>query len=83
MYDWYKIFNLTEFLATGLVSKEYEYFLEGIGLKTALVTQGNYTSISIDDTFLSLNMNDKTPFKFNNRAIYKDENNDVYYGVPV
>lgn len=81
IYDWYKIFNLTDFLATGLVSRTYKYYLEGVGLKDVLITQGNFTGMTIDDTFLCLDLNDKMPFEFNDKAIYKDENNDVWYGI--
>ncbi len=81
IYDWYLIFNLTEFLATGLVSKEYELFLEGLGLKTILVTKGNYTGMTIDGNYLALNMSDKSPFEFNGLAIYKDEDENVFYGI--
>jgi hypothetical protein len=30
-YTWFKIFNKTEFEATGLVSRSYRVFLNGVG----------------------------------------------------
>jgi hypothetical protein len=82
-FTWYKIFNKTEFDAEGLVSKEYEVIFENIGLKTILVTQGNRLSVLIDDVFLSINLNDKNPFSFESRAVYLDDNNDVWVGIEV
>lgn len=82
-FDWYKIINKTEFEATGLVSRKLDLFLEGIGQKTVLVTVGNYFSFTVDDVMLSLNMSGENPFIFEDRAIYIDENDDVFYGVKV
>lgn len=83
IYNWFKIFNLTEFAALSLPSREYKYLLGDYGLKTILVTKGNYTSILIDGVLLSLNMNDKNPFEFEDHAIYLDENNDVHIGFKI
>lgn len=83
MYNWYKIFNLTEFLATNLVSREYTLELLGIGIKTILATQGNTNSITYDDVMLSINMNAKNPFEFEGKAVYLDESNDVWLGIAV
>ena len=83
IFNWYKIFNSTEFEALGLVSRTYEYYLADIGLKSLLVTKGNYLGITVGDTFLALNMNFRSPFVFNGQAIYRDVDNDVWYGVAV
>lgn len=82
IYDWYKIFNETDFLATGLQSRSYQIYLDGVGLKTVLVTVGNTTGVLIDDVFLSVNMNDRNPFTISNRAVYIDEAFDVWVGIP-
>lgn len=83
-YNWFKIFNLTEFNATGLVSRKYTLNLEGIGEKTILVTKGVAVGMTYEDVFLSLELNDKNPFEFEGHAIYVDsESNDVYLGLPV
>lgn len=79
LYNWYRIFSLSEFLATNLVSKVYSLELEGIGLKDILVTQGNLISITYDDVMLSLNLNGKNPFEFEGKAIYL-KGDDVYLG---
>ena len=83
IFKWFKIFNLTEFTALALVSKTYSYELQDIGLKDFIVTQGNETSITMEDIFLSVNMNDKNPFIFEGHGIYLDENSDVWFGFPV
>jgi len=84
-FDWYKIINKTEFEATGLVSRELEVILEGVGAKDVLVTVGNYFSITIDDVMLSINIgiDGVNPFVFEDRAVYLDSANDVWYGIKV
>ena len=83
VFDWYKIFNNAAFLATGLVSRTYTVDLQGIGQKEILATRGNLTSIVYDDVMLSINLNSKNPFIFENRAVYMDESNDVWLGILV
>lgn len=81
---WFKIFNRIDFEAEGLVSKEYTLELENIGEKKILVTQGNYLSISYEGVFLSLNMSEENPFKFDSHAIFIDTaTDDVYLGLPI
>ncbi len=81
-YNWYNIFNLTEFLDADLVSREVEITLQGLGLKTILITKGINVSMLYDDVFLSLNLNDQNPFEFYDHAIYVDSNDDVWLGTP-
>ena len=81
IYDYYKIFNKTEFEALDLVSKTYTLDLEGIGESEILVTKGVELGITYDGVFLSLNMNDENPFEFDDHAIYIDANDDVWLGV--
>lgn len=83
IYDWYKVFNLTEFEATSLVSRTVSLILADIGQKTFLITKGNAVSLTVDGVMLALNLNTKNPFEFDDRAIYIDENDDVFYGVLV
>lgn len=83
IYNWYKVYNLDTFNAEDLVSKELELSFEGLGLKTILITKGNYTSILFDDVFLPISLNDKNPFEFEDRAVYLDANNDIWAGVAV
>lgn len=83
IFKWFKIINKAEFEATGLVSRQLDLILDGIGAKTCLVTVGNYFSITIDDVMLSVGMREENPFIFEDRAIYLDANNDVFYGILV
>lgn len=80
IYNWYKIFNEDEFLALDLVSKAYTLNLEDIGQKTILVTRGNYASIVYEGEIYSVNMVDKNPFVIENRAIFIDDDSNVYLG---
>lgn len=82
-YNWYKIFNLTEFEALDLVSKEYEVELEDVGLTSVLVTKGNLVSMIYDGVILSLNINDRNPFEFDGHACYIDASSDVYLGIEI
>jgi len=82
IYKWYKIFNLTEFEALGLVSKEYILNLSGIGQKSIMVYQGTQTSIQYMGVTLPIQLNDKNPFEFDGHAVYLDTNtDDVYLGI--
>lgn len=79
--DWYKIVNKEEFEATGLVSRELDLVLPGIGLKTFLITVGNFFSLTVDDVMLSVGVTSDNPFMFQDRAIALDENGDVWWGI--
>jgi|AVFP01.1.fsa_nt_gi hypothetical protein len=80
-YTWFKIFNKTEFEATGLVSRSYRVFLNGVGERTILSTKGNYLSVLFDEVFLPINLNSNNPFEMDERAVYLDANNDVWVGI--
>lgn len=83
IYNWFKIFNLVEFEDSLLTSKQYDVILEGYDSNTILVTKGIGTSVNIDDVFLPINLNEKNPFAFEDRAVYLDDNNDVWVGIAV
>lgn len=80
IFDWYKIFNITEFDLLGLFSKSYTYELQDIGLKTLLVCKGVRYSILVDDIFLVVNLNDKNPYYRDGWAVQRLDNGDVYLG---
>jgi hypothetical protein len=46
-YTWFKIFNKTEFEATGLVSRSYRVFLNGVGERTILATKPTISQCSL------------------------------------
>lgn len=81
IWDWYRLFNRADFLATGLPSYEVQVELVGIGIRNILITQGIATSITVDDTMLTIDLNDRNPFRYGSRAVFIDENDDVWLGV--
>jgi hypothetical protein len=82
IYDWFKLFNLTDFLATGLVSRETLYRFEVYGDKTILVARGNTNTISFDDGEVIIPI--PTEIGQSNvrgiYAVYLDANNLVWLG---
>jgi hypothetical protein len=83
IYDWYKIANLDEFVATGLYSQELTLDLEGLGQKELLLTNGNAISILYEGVYLSVNFNENNPFEFEDHAVYLDAENNIYLGIGV
>lgn len=83
MYDWYKLFNLTEWLATGLVQRSLKIDLEALGEKTFLVTQGNTTAVLFEDKFLPVEFLGQNPYVIEDVAIYKNGADDVFIGFEV
>ncbi len=82
MVSWWKIFNEDEFLALDLPSQSIDVVLDGgPGLKTILVTRGNYTGVLYEGIFLCLHLNDRNPFPFEGHALYLDEFGDVWLGI--
>jgi hypothetical protein len=84
IFDWFKIFNLTEFTALELVSKDYTLELEGIGEKTISVFKGVDWSIQYEGVFLTIQLTGANPFIFDGYAVYQDpETQDIYLGIEV
>lgn len=83
MFNWFKIFNKTEFLAAELVSKTYTLNLEAIGQKDILVTLGNALGVTYDGIFLYLVDGGANPFEWESHALYIDANNDVFLGIAI
>jgi len=83
VYNWFKIFNALEFLATGLVSRTYTLNLEGIGQRDVLVTKGVAIGMTYEGVFVySENLTSKV--EFDGIAFYRDPaNQDVYLGIEV
>lgn len=82
-FDWYKVINRGEFEATGLVSREVQVILDGIGLRTVLVTSGNFYSIVYEGVMLSIGVTEANPFVFEGYAVYLDANDDIWLGIEV
>lgn len=83
IYNWYKIFNLTEYMSTGLVSRELIVLLQDIGRVTLLISRGNYVSVTYDGVNLPINYPSKNPYTAEGYAIYLDANSNVWLGFEV
>lgn len=94
IYNWFYIFNASEFGLAGLVSRTYTVVLEGIGQKDVLVTQGNYLGITYEGVYLPINFNSENPFKFedieqlqtddgDSLGVEIDSDNNVWLGILV
>jgi hypothetical protein len=81
IYDWYRVINLTAFENTGLVSRNVQVILGQLGLKNILVVKGNLISILYDDILLSIDLNGKNPFEFENHAVYVDDSYQIWLGI--
>lgn len=81
IFDWYKLFNLEDFEATELASRELIVSLEGIGRTSVLISFGNTISITYNETFLPLNLPNRNPYIEEGYASYIDENEDVWLGI--
>lgn len=84
LFDWYKIFNLTDFLNKNLVSINIEANLEGVGLESFIITKGNQVSIVYKDKILPVEYNSENPYVSGEYAIFKDnETFDVWFGIEI
>jgi hypothetical protein len=82
-YDAYKLINLDDFNNLDLTSRKLTVLLGVLGEKEILVTKGNNISILYDDVFLSVDLNEKNPFEFENYSVFLDPNNDIWLGIKV
>jgi len=82
-YDWYQLFNLEGFLDTGLVSRTLTVNLQGIGTRDILVVRGVGVSIVFDGITLMVNLNDRNPFKFEDHAVFLDDDQNVWLGIKI
>lgn len=84
IYNWFKIFNMNEFLALGIVSRAYALRLQGIGDSIFIAYQGNYVSVQYLDEFLPVNLYVPAQYEKGNYSIYRDDaTGDVYFGFLV
>jgi hypothetical protein len=80
-WNWYELFSLPEFLATGLVSRTLTFTLTGIGETEILITRGNKVGIVFQDTFLVIEEGGKNPFVRGTCAVFKDDSENIWLGV--
>lgn len=82
-FDWYLIFSLPDFLATGLVSRTETVYLDGVSQKDILITKGNTVAMTFEDTFLPIEFADKNPYIRTPYAVYVDAEGGVWLGIEV
>lgn len=80
-YDWYYLFNLAEFIADNLSSRELTFTFPTLGLVTILITNGNLYSIVFNDVMLPIGLNNLNPFYFGGYAVYYDAAQGVWLGI--
>ncbi len=83
IFDWYNLFSLTEFVATGLVARTLVVQLEDRGRLTFQITQANTTAVYYDGTFLPVSFLDQNPYIRDNYAVYLDADSNVWFGFEV
>jgi hypothetical protein len=83
IYDWYKLFNKTEWLASGLVQRSVLVQLEDRGRVQYSISQGNTTAVLYGDAFLPAELLAYNPYVQETVAVYLDANNDVWLGFEV
>lgn len=83
IYNWFKLFNYNEFLATELTSRTIVAVLEGYGTATILVSRGNIVSLTFDEVYLPVNLNGINPRRAEGYASYIDGSQDVWLGIEV
>lgn len=82
-FNFFNIFNATEFLALGIPSRTITPDLIGYGPTEILIVHGIALGIVIDGIFLSLNLNGVDPFYYEGYCIRIDDNSDVWVGIEV
>lgn len=85
-YDWYKIINRAEFLASGLVQKELDLVFEGVGSVQVIVTSGFRVSLVYEGALLSIGVIDDdvaafNPYEFGGYAVYVNSADDIFLGI--
>lgn len=84
IYNWFKIFNINEFLSLDLVSKSYALRLQGIGDSIFTAYQGNYVSVQYLDEFMPVDLYEPAQYEKGTYSIYRDDaTGDVYFGFLV
>lgn len=83
IFEWYQLFNLTEWIEEGLVARTLLLDLEDRGRTQFLLTQGNTTGITYDGEFLPVNFLGQNPYTKNGYGIYVDDSDNVWFGFQV
>jgi hypothetical protein len=79
--SWYKIFNLAEFNASGLVSQTLLLNLPDRGQQTFEIFKGNEVNLVYADAFLPVDFLGMNPYVQGDYAVYRDDADDVWLGI--
>jgi len=82
-FDWYSLFNLQEFLDTGLVSRVLSVTLTGIGDAEIVIVRANQVSILYDGVLLPVEFAEENPYVFDGYAVYRGDDDTIWLGIPV
>ena len=82
-FNWFILFNRSEFEGLDLVSRLLNVTLEGIGEKEILITQGNELAITYEGVFLPVSFTGKNPFLKDSLAVFEDANENIWLGVGI
>lgn len=82
-FSWYKIFNLNEFLAAGLVQQTYTVELDDRGQFDILVVKGAFVSMIFHGILLPIQFNSENPFEFEDHAVYIYPSGNVFLGIGI
>ncbi len=79
--QWYPVYNLADFIEEDIASKEIELNLEGLGVKDIILFRGVNYSILYEGIFLTIGLNDKSPYIFENHAVLLDDDDQIWLGL--
>lgn len=83
MWDWFKLFNLDEFLSEELTSRTLVAVLEGRGTAIILISRGNMVSLTYNDVYLPVNLVGINPYIDSGYGSFIDTDNNVWLGFEV
>lgn len=83
IFDWYLVYNLTDFDALSIPSKFIALNTEDRGLINLTITKGQYYGVNFldDDIFLAVGINNQNPFNLGSRSVAIDEDNNLWIGL--
>lgn len=83
IFDWYLVYNLTDFDALNIHSKSIPLNTEDRGLINLIITKGQYYGVNFvdDDIFLAVGINNQNPFNLGSRSVAIDTHNNLWIGL--
>lgn len=81
--QWYKLFNVAEFMAESIVQRTLVEILPDRGEETFHIFRGSYVSVAYADAFLPIGFLDRNPYVQGDYAVYKDPYDNIWFGFQV